>query len=82
MLADSVDGVAVDDTGEGVVLRPGTQSAAGSDGDETSHEVLALDAEVAVEVIVAGDLDLQAVGVLQMRRAVAALFGLVTVKGI
>jgi hypothetical protein len=37
---------------------------------------------VAVEVIVAGDLDLQTVGVLQMGRAVAALFGLVTVKRI
>jgi len=82
MLANTVDGVAVDDTSEGVVLRPGTQSAAGSDRDETTHEVLALDVEVAVEVIVAGDLDLQTIGVLQMRRAVAALFGLVAVKGI
>lgn len=82
MLANAVDGVSVDDTGEGVVLRPGTQSAAGSDGDEASHKVLALDVEVAVEVVVAGDLDLQTVGVLQVGRAVAALFRLVTVKRI
>jgi hypothetical protein len=37
---------------------------------------------VTVEVIVVGDFNLQTVGVLEMRRTVAALFGLVTVQGV
>lgn len=59
-----------------------TQTAAGSRRGEPSHEVDAFDAEKAVKVVIVRYPYLVAVGVLQMRRTLAAFFGVIAVKWI
>lgn len=56
-----------------------TQTAAGTRRGEPSHKVDALDPKQAVEVVVLRHSDLIAVGVLQVRRPLAALLRVVAV---